>query len=99
MIGAFNRVRALMKNLVFILYLLLFPCAHVQASTVVIRGVTVVDVSDGSLHPGQTVLVAGNRIEAVGSVREVAAPDDAKVVEAAGRVCGTCTSTQWPTWR
>jgi len=85
MIGAFNRVRALMKNLVVILYLLLFPCAHVQASTVVIRGVTVVDVSDGSLHPGQTVLVAGNRIEAVGSVREVAAPDDAKVVEAAGR--------------
>jgi imidazolonepropionase-like amidohydrolase len=73
-----------MKNLLRVLCLVLFGCAHAQPLPVAIRGVTVVDVRDGSLHPKQTVLVAGNRIAAVGSVREVAVPDDAKVVEAAG---------------
>ena len=82
---AFTCMRAFMKNLVPILCLILLARAHAQSPTVAIRGVTVVDVSDGSLHPGQTVLVAGNRIEAVGSVREVAVPDNAKVVDAAGR--------------
>ncbi len=75
----------IMKNLVRVLCLVLFGCAHAQSLPVAIRGVTVVDVRDGSLHPEQTVLVAGNRIAAVGSVREVAVPDDAKVVEAAGQ--------------
>jgi len=74
-----------MKNLSRVLCLLAFSCAHAQSSTVAIRGVTVVDVKDGSLDPEQTVLVAGNRIAAVGLVREVAVPDDAMVVEAAGR--------------
>ena len=78
-------MREIMKNLVRILCLLLFACAHAQSLTVAIRGVTVVDVRDGSLHPEHTVLVTGNRIAAVGSVREVAVPDDAEVVEAAGR--------------
>ena len=73
-----------MKNLGRVLCLLVFACAHAQSPTVAIRGITVVDVRDGSLHPEQTVLVTGNRIAAVGSVREVAVPDDAKVVEAAG---------------
>ncbi len=47
-----------------------------------IRGVTIVDVTDGSLSSGQTVLVQGNRIVAVGPVAEVAVPDDAEVVDA-----------------
>jgi imidazolonepropionase-like amidohydrolase len=47
--------------------------------------VTVVDVRDGSLHPEHTVLVSGNRIAAVGPAHEVAVPDDAEIVEAAGR--------------
>ena len=74
-----------MKDLVPILCLLLLGCADARSSTVAIRDVTVVDVSDGSLRPGQTVVVAGNRIKAVGPVRGVAVPDDAKVVEATGR--------------
>ena len=73
-----------MKNLVRILCLLPLACAHAQIPTVAIRGITVVDVRDGSLHPGNTVLVAGNRIVGVGPVREVAVPDDADVVEATG---------------
>jgi imidazolonepropionase-like amidohydrolase len=74
-----------MKNLVRILCLLLFACPRAQSPTVAFRGVTVVDVRDGSLHPEHTVLVAGNRIAAVGPVQEVAVPHDAETVEAAGR--------------
>jgi imidazolonepropionase-like amidohydrolase len=77
-------MREFMKNLVRILCLLPLVCAHAQIPTVAIRGITVVDVRDGSLHPGHTVLVVGNRIAAVGPVREVAVPDDADVVEAPG---------------
>ena len=40
--------------------------ARTGAPTVAIRAVTVVDVMDGSLRDKQTVLVAGNRITAVG---------------------------------
>jgi imidazolonepropionase-like amidohydrolase len=74
-----------MKNLVSILCLLLFASAHAQSRVVAIRGVTVVDVRDGSLHPEHTVLVAGNRIAAAGPVHQVAVPNDAEIVEAAGR--------------
>jgi imidazolonepropionase-like amidohydrolase len=74
-----------MKNLVRIFCLLALGCAHAQSPTVAIRGVTVVDVRDGSLHPERTVLIAGNRIATVGPVREIAVPDDAEVVEATGR--------------
>src|SRR5918995_4019543 len=73
-----------MKNLGRVLCLLVFGCAHAQSPTVAIRGITVVDVRDGSLHPEQTVLIAGNRIAAVGSVREVAVSAEVEVVEAAG---------------
>jgi imidazolonepropionase-like amidohydrolase len=72
------------KNLVSILCLLLFASAHAQSHRVAIRGVTVVDVRDGSLYPEHTVLVGGNRIAAVGPVQGVAVPDDAEIVEAAG---------------
>jgi predicted amidohydrolase YtcJ len=78
-------MREFMTVLVSILCLLPLVCAHAQSPTVAIRGVTVVDVRDGSLHPEHTVLVTGNRIAAVGPVRDVAVPVDAEVVEAAGR--------------
>jgi imidazolonepropionase-like amidohydrolase len=77
-------MREFMKHLVRILCLLPLLCAHAQMPTVAIRGITIVDVKDGSLHPGQTVLLTGNRIAAVGPVGEVTAPEDADVVEAAG---------------
>lgn len=66
------------------LCLLLWTSARAQSTTVAIRDVTVVAVSDGSLRPGQTVLVHGNRIDAVGNVAEVEVPPDAEVVEATG---------------
>ena len=73
-----------MKSLVIILYLLLFGCSRAQSPSVAISGVTVVDVRDGSLRPDRTVLVAGNRITAVGPADQVRIPDDADLVDAAG---------------
>jgi imidazolonepropionase-like amidohydrolase len=55
------------------------------APIVAIRAVTVVNVMDGSLIPERTVLIAGNRIVAVGTTDEVRIPRDAELVEAAGR--------------
>jgi imidazolonepropionase-like amidohydrolase len=77
-------IREIMKSLVIIPYLLLLSYARAQSPTLVIRGVTVVDVRDGSLRPEQTVLIAGNRITAVGPAEQVRPPDDADLVDVAG---------------
>jgi imidazolonepropionase-like amidohydrolase len=61
----------------------LFGCAQAQQVSLAIRGTTVVDVRDGSLVPGQTVLIQGNRIVAVGPVEEVVVPGNAEILEAA----------------
>ena len=61
------------------------PDARTRAPAVAIRAVTVVDVVDGSLRGKQTVLVAGNRITAVGPADQVRIPRDAELVDAAGR--------------
>lgn len=74
-----------MRNLLAILCLLLSACAKTSSPNVAIQGATVVDVMDGSLLPGQTVLIAGNHIAAVGTTDEVRIPRDAELVDAAGR--------------
>jgi Amidohydrolase family len=61
------------------------PAARTRAPAVAIRAVTVVDVMDGSLRGKQTILVAGNRITAVGPADQVRIPRDAELVDAAGR--------------
>ena len=63
--------------------LLLTDCTP-RAPTVAIRAVTVVDVINGSLRAKQTVLVAGNRITAVGTADQVRIPDDAALVDGTG---------------
>ena len=73
-----------MKILLSIACLLLTACTRTVVPTIVIRDVTVVDVMDGSLRAKQTVIVAGNRITAVGPAEEIRVPDDADVVDAAG---------------
>jgi imidazolonepropionase-like amidohydrolase len=86
-----------MKILLVIASLLLTACtrpraptvgaydARPGAPTVAMRAVTVVNVMDGSLLPEQTVLIAGNRIVAVGTTDKVRIPRDAELVEAAHR--------------
>jgi imidazolonepropionase-like amidohydrolase len=48
-------------------------------------GVTVVDVTDGRLIPDQVVVVAGNRVEAVGPTSTVRPPAGVPVVDARGK--------------
>ncbi len=64
--------------------LLLVAWASLQPSTIAIRSVTVVDVTNGSLRPEQTVVVEGNRITTVGPTDLVRAPDAADLVDGAG---------------
>lgn len=63
---------------------LLVACNAPGPTAVAFRDVTVVDVRDGSLRPGQTVLVVGNRIRAIGATREIELPHDTDVIEAEG---------------
>jgi len=64
--------------------LLLGACAQTQTADLAIRGATVVDVAAGALVSGQTVLIEGNRIVAVGPDHAVGVPDEANVLDAAG---------------
>ena len=73
-----------MRVLVGIACLLLIECTP-RAPALAIRAVTVVDVMNGSIRAKQTVLVAGNRITAVGPADQVRIPRDAELVDAAGR--------------
>src|SRR4051794_29136274 len=62
------------------------PPAVAPAGTVLLLdGVTVVDVEQGKLVPNQRVVIAGNRIQAVGAVRAVAIPKGAQTVNAQGK--------------
>jgi len=63
--------------------LLLTDCTP-RAAVVVIRAVTVVDVINGSLRANQTVLVAGNRIAAIGPADQVRIPDNADLLDGTG---------------
>lgn len=67
-----------------IVCLLISACVDANPGTVTLRDVTLVDVADGGLRAHQTVVVAGNRITAVGTAEEVEVPSGAEVVDAAG---------------
>jgi hypothetical protein len=54
------------------------------AETLAITHVTVVDVRTGALRPNHTVVIRGNRIEAVGSSTELRAPRHSTIVSGAG---------------
>jgi imidazolonepropionase-like amidohydrolase len=73
-----------MKILLGIIGLLFTACAQPIPADLTIRGATIVDVTDGSLRPNQTVLIQGNRIVAVGPADEVRVPDGGDVMDAAG---------------
>lgn len=59
-------------------------CSAAEEPTLALRDVTVVDVVRGSLAPSQTVLIAGDRIVAVGPAHRVNVPNGIMVVEAEG---------------
>ena len=59
------------------------PAMDRQAAPVAITNVTVIDVAGGRRVPGQTVVISGSRIRAVG--RRVTVPAGARVVDGRGR--------------
>src|SRR5688500_11284574 len=62
------------------------PAASSAApSALAITNVTVVDVRGGPSRPGQTVVVSGNRITAVGASASTPAPRGSNVVDGTGR--------------
>ncbi len=67
-----------------VLCLLLGACAGAQSADIAIRDATVVDVTGGALVPDQTVVIAGNRIVAVGPADKVSIAPDTEVIEGAG---------------
>ncbi|MGH2399676.1 MAG: amidohydrolase family protein, partial [bacterium] len=71
-------------KILFCMVCLLTACAQTSPRIMAIRDVTVVDVIGGFLLADHTILVAGNRIVAVGPADEVRIPDGADVIDAAG---------------
>jgi imidazolonepropionase-like amidohydrolase len=59
--------------------------APAQPSRVVLQGVTVVDVSDGSLAPDRSVVIEGGRIERIAAASAPLDVGGAQVVDARGR--------------
>ena len=73
-----------MKIHCVVLCLLLGACAGAQSADIAIRDATVVDVAGGVLVPHQTVLMADNRIVAVGPADEISIGLDTEVIEGTG---------------
>ena len=59
--------------------------AHRPAGPVVFRNANLFDSETGRSRPGTTVVVSGNRIQAVGPDGSVAVPAGAQVIDAAGK--------------
>jgi len=59
--------------------------AAALAQPIAITGVTVIDATGADPRPGMTVLIAGERISAVGKAGEVAVPEKARVLDGAGK--------------
>lgn len=81
-----------MKSRVLVLILFSNPLLSSQAlhaqsedSFFAFRNVAVIDVVDGSIDRGMTVVVTGNQIAKVGKIEAVAVPDGATIVDATGK--------------
>lgn len=61
------------------------PPARAQSPDLALAGVTIVDVENGSLRAGQTVLIRGNRITWTGPAEQARVPAGARLVDASGR--------------
>jgi uncharacterized protein (TIGR02246 family) len=65
------------------------PVSSAQPTTrpwadLAITHVNVIDVTDGSVRPDQTVLISGNRVAALGPSHDVRLPDGAEMIDARG---------------
>lgn len=76
-----------MKPITSLAALALAGCAAHAAppETLAITNVAVVDVTDGSVDPGRTILISGGRITAVGPAASTRVPRGARVADGRGR--------------
>jgi hypothetical protein len=56
-----------------------------DSTPLAIRDVAVIDVATGQLAAGQTVVIAGNRVQAIGPSAAVPLPSGARIVDARGK--------------
>ena len=54
-------------------------------AALVLRGMTVVDVTTGHRLPAQTIVIAGTHVRAVGAERAIRVPSGARVIDARGK--------------
>lgn len=59
--------------------------AHHPSGPLVFRGINVFDSENAALLQNQTVIVSGNRIQGIGPASEIKIPDNAEVVDGAGK--------------
>ena len=71
------------RSLIGILLIVLLASPRLSAQALTITNATIVDVSNGTLRPGTTVVIQGSRIASVGP-SSAAAPLGGQVVEAKG---------------
>ena len=76
-----------MRPITSLAVLALAGCAAHAAppETLAITNAAVVDVADGSVDPGRTILISGGRITAVGPAASTRVPPGAQVADARGR--------------
>ena len=84
------KMRKLRITYFFLLYLLFFTaCSVVQNTTALgktaLINVTIVDVSNGSLVPGQTVVIDGDKIIEVGSASDIRIDKSTSIIDARGK--------------
>jgi len=75
--GAKRRVRG-------VAIAILFTALSASAETVLIRNATILTITNGKIEHG-SVLIRGTKIAAVGPDAQIAAPADARVIDAAGK--------------
>ncbi len=71
-------------------YLLMYTVAStataqqpaIPSSSLVLDGVTVVDVEHGTLLPDQRIVIVGNRVQSMGGVRSISIPQGSRIIDA-----------------
>lgn len=50
-----------------------------------ITNVSIIHVDEGTIEPGMSIIITGNRITAIGSVNEINVPDEATLIDGTGK--------------
>ena len=63
----------------------IFSASLLLAEPLVIRNITIVDVANGALKPGLTIVIRENRISEIGSTASITEPKTAQVLDGSGK--------------